>query len=86
MKLLACAIRDKQVDGFMPVFFTRAKGEAMRHFMDACRDPKAPFASHPGDYDLFVLAEYDDQSGRFVADDSMPFRVMSGLDAVATQS
>ena len=80
MKLLACSVMDKQVGAFLPVFFARAKGEAMRNFMSAVSDPSTPFYKNPGDYDLYVLAEFDDINGRFVSDDSMPFRVMSGLD------
>lgn len=83
MKLLACAILDKQVMAFMPVFFVRAKGEAIRHFMDACADKNAPFAKHPGDYELFVLADYDDVSGQFSQDASVPMRILSGVEASA---
>lgn len=80
MKLLMVAIRDKQVDAFMPPLFVRAKGEAVRIFMDEVSRDGSPMAKHPGDYDLFVLAEYDDGTGKVVSDDSMPFRVMSGLE------
>lgn len=81
MKLLAYAIRDKQVDAFMPVFFVRAKGEAMRHFIDACLDKNGRFFAHPADYDLYELSEYDDVTGEFLTNSVT--RVMSGLDAAA---
>lgn len=83
MKLFACAVLDKQVMAFMPVFFARAKGEAIRHFMDACADSNAPFSKHPGDYELFILAEYDDVGGTFTQDSSLPMRVLSGVEASA---
>ncbi len=84
MKLFACAIRDKQVEAFLPVFFVRAKGEALRHFMDLMEDKNARFAKHSGDYDLYLLFEFDDTTGIVVRDDSLPFRILSGLDAKAS--
>lgn len=88
MKLLAYAIRDKQVDAFLPVFFVRAKGEAMRHFIDAVADPKSRFGSHPGDYDLYQLFEFDDVSGMVVAPTGVDEfqRVMTGLDAASVSA
>lgn len=80
MKLFAYAIRDKKVEAFMPVFYVRAKGEAIRHFMDACSDKNSPFSKHPGDYELFELASYDDVSG---VHESRVDRVLSGLEASA---
>ena len=84
MKLFGYAILDKQVGAFMPVFFVRAKGEAMRHFMDAVGDQNGRFAKHPGDYDLYELCVFDDVSGSFSGDDGHPVRVLTGLDAKAT--
>lgn len=83
MKLFACAIRDKQVEAFLPVFFVRAKGEAMRHFLDLMSDPQARFSKHGADYELYVLSSYDDGSGEFAALPEGPQRLMSGLDALA---
>lgn len=90
MRLLACAIYDKQVSAFLPVFFVRAKGEAMRHFIDLMGDASARFSKHSGDYDLFHLFDFDDVSGRIVIPDGIgdlgPVPLLSGLDARATAS
>lgn len=89
MKLLAFAIRDKQVDAFMPVFFVRAKGEAMRHFIDVCADGKSPMSKHPGDYDLYELFEFDDVTGSVHpggSGDAELIRILTGLEAVSIAS
>lgn len=83
MKLYAFAIRDKKVEAFMPVFFVRARGEAVRHFMDACNDKSTPFNKHPGDYELFELAQFDDVSGEF---ESSVHSVLSGLEAASSEA
>lgn len=84
MKVLGFAIRDAKLEAFLPVFFVRAKGEAMRHFIDAVADPKSPFHKHEGDYALYHVMEFDDVSGRVSHAGDDPVHVMSGLDALAS--
>ena len=84
MMLVACAIRDKQVEAFLPTFFVRAKGEAMRHFIDLFGDNDR-FGKHPGDYDLYELYVYDDLNGKVLQHEDRPMKILSGLDAVATK-
>lgn len=80
MKLLACSVYDKAVQAFMPVFFVRAKGEAIRMFTGEVNKSGSQFAANPGDFDLFVCGEFDDVNGSFSVDASLPLRVLSGLD------
>lgn len=68
MKLYACAIWDIKTAAYLPVFFVRAPGEAMRHFMDAVGDGKSPMSRHPEDYELYQLATFDDVDGTFTPD------------------
>lgn len=86
MKLLAYSVFDKKVEAFTPVFFVRAKGEAIRHFITLCGDGKSLFWKYPGDYDLYELAMFDDQNGLFVTSAVSPVVIMTGLDAKAAAS
>lgn len=63
MKLLVCSVYDRATAAFMPPFFARSKGEAIRSFMDACSDGKTQFCRYPADYTLFLIGDFDDQTG-----------------------
>lgn len=65
--LVACAVFDSKVGAYSPPFFVKTKGEAIRSFTDACADDNLPFKKHPGDYRLFLLGEFDDNSGLLTA-------------------
>ncbi|QCQ84585.1 nonstructural protein [Blackfly microvirus SF02] len=58
-----CSVFDSKVGAYTPPFCVKTQGEAIRSFTDACSDDKLPFAKHPGDYRLFLLASFDDISG-----------------------
>lgn len=63
MKLVVCSVRDSAVNAFMPPFFSRHLGEAMRSFGDLVRDPQSNVSRHPVDFQLYLLGEYDDTTG-----------------------
>lgn len=63
MKLVMMAVFDSKVGAYATPFFARSKGEALRSFEDACRDEKLPFKSHPGDFSLYMVGEFDDNDG-----------------------
>jgi len=81
MKMLVCSVRDGAVMAFLPPFFTRSKGEAVRSFMEACNNREHQFNKHAHDYVLYHLGEFDDHSGMFVSIE--PFRLLSGLECLA---
>lgn len=62
--LLVCAIMDSKVGAFSPPMYFRSKGEAVRSFIDALSDNQTTLSKHPRDYQLFHLANFDDQNGR----------------------
>lgn len=64
-KRKAFAVYDTQVGAFLAPFFLQTAGQAVRSFMDASKDPNMEFSKHPGDYTLFELAEYDEETGKF---------------------
>lgn len=66
MKLLAFSVFDKAVNAFMPPFFARSAGEALRSFTDLANDPKTNVGLHPSDFVLFACGEFDDGAGMFV--------------------
>lgn len=68
MKIGFFAIFDLQVKTFMRPWLARTFGEAERVFGDAVRDPKGELGQHAGDYSLFKLGEFDDETGLLVAE------------------
>lgn len=66
MKLLLCSVYDSKVSAYAPPFPAKTRGEAIRIFSDAVRDPSTLLSKHPEDYRLFLLGEFDDNSGHIV--------------------
>lgn len=64
-KLPVCSVYDNAVKAFSRPMFVRAKGEAMRSFIDECGNPKSELAKHPSDYSLYLLGTFDEESGVF---------------------
>jgi hypothetical protein len=62
-KLKVFSVYDSKVEAYLQPFFLRSRGEAVRAFTDACRDPKTQFAQYPADFTLFEIADYDDVDG-----------------------
>ena len=80
MRLHVYAVYDKAVSAFLPPFYARSRGEALRGFTAACNDTKHQFALHPDDYVLYSLGEFDDESGFHSA--SEPQRVVSARESL----
>lgn len=80
MRIQVFAVRDLVVGAFLPPFFCRSHGEALRSFGDACNTADHQFAKHSSDFVLFHLGEFDDNSGIFAAIE--PARVVSGLEVL----
>lgn len=78
MTLFAFSVYDKCVGAFLPPFYVRSEGEAVRSFYEACNDPKVPFGKNAGDYSLFRLGSWNDSNGLFSCGE--PTRVISALE------
>lgn len=65
MKLVAVAVRDSAVDAFMRPFFCPSTAFAVRSFSDAVKEADSPMAKSPGDYALFELGSFEEETGRF---------------------
>jgi len=64
------AIRDVKANHYATPFFMASNGLAIRAFSDLVSDPKTTLNRHPDDFQLFVIGEYDDNSGELLP--SMP--------------
>lgn len=80
MILQIFTVYDKAVQAFLPPFYSRSKGEALRSFSEACNDTKHNFFKYAADYSLMYLGEFDDKGGCFSPVD--PVRVISALEVI----
>lgn len=67
MKLQIYAVFDSKVGIYGQPICARARGEAVRTFNMACQDESLPFKKYAGDYRLFFIGEYNDQTGELIA-------------------
>jgi hypothetical protein len=63
MKLNAYAIFDSAAGVYMRPFFAQANGLATRMFSDLACDAEHDVGKHPEDYSVYIIGEYDDQTG-----------------------
>lgn len=76
----AYSVFDSAVGAFLPVFFARSKGEAIRSFVQAASSKDHQFAQAKGDYSLFWLGQFDDSSGVLSGVPTGPERVIGALE------
>lgn len=65
MKQKAFTIFDSKVGAYMQPFFMVSTGAAIRTWGDTVNDPKTQFSKHPGDFTLFEIGSYDEETGTF---------------------
>lgn len=73
-------VYDAAVKAFLPPFFCRAKGEAIRSFSASVNESGHQFNKYAADYTLFYLGQYDDGPGIF--DVSIPVRVVNAYEVL----
>lgn len=76
------SIHDKGVNAFSPPFFARARGEALRSFMQACNDERHTIHNYPLDYSLCYLGLFDDASGILTPAPHGPERILGATEAL----
>lgn len=69
-KLVVCAVRDSAVQGFGRPIFVPQVAAATRSFTDEVNRPPQPgqqndLYSHSEDFELWHLADFDDDTGQF---------------------
>lgn len=80
MRYKVLAIRDRAIDSYGQPFFSASVGGAVRSFSDELNRvaENNQLNKHPDDFDLFLLGEFDDQTGEF--DTTRPAQVAVGKD------
>lgn len=63
MILRVYSVYDSKAEAYMQPFYFNSRGQAIRAFSDTCNDPKSQLFAHAGDFTLFEIAKYDDQTG-----------------------
>lgn len=63
MLLKVFSIRDEKGKCFGQPFFMAHNGMALRAFSDLIQDNKTTVNHHPEDFKLYLLGEFDDNSG-----------------------
>jgi len=58
-----CAIYDAKAEAWLTPLFFQAVGQALRSFGDAVNQSDSEFGKHAEDYTLFLLGDFDSQSG-----------------------
>lgn len=88
MEMFVVAVRDVAVSAYMQPSFVHHTAAAVREFADHCKNPESPFSKHPEDFELWLLAQYEDIHGAFVPPDAgnghlKPIRLCRALDHVS---
>ncbi len=83
MKLRVFSVFDVKAGAYLPPFFMPEQGQAIRVFSDAINGSEA-FAKHPEDYSLFLIGDFDDNSGEISP--CSPALVGTGLSFVCDVS
>lgn len=63
MVLKMFTIYDSKLKAYMPPLYYRNSGEALRAVTMSLEKSDHPFAKFPGDYTLFEIGQFDDETG-----------------------
>lgn len=73
------AIKDDALNRFMQPFFTHTNAAAIRAFRDHTNEKGSPANMHPGDYTLYYLGNFDEETGDITSDKE---RLINAADLV----
>lgn len=82
MKLNAYAVYDDKAVRFMRPFFINTHGEAIRSFGQSSKDPNSLAATHPGDFKLYYIGTFDDETAKLTTLDTPPVCLAAAIDFV----
>lgn len=63
-KISMFTVYDSKVEAYLPPFYTRSIGEALRSWEEAVNDPNTAFAKHPADFTLFHIGTFEDSTAQ----------------------
>lgn len=64
-KVKVVSVKDRALDSFSRPFFVPTLAAAERSFSDEVNNKESPMFSHAVDYDLYLLGEFDEETGGF---------------------
>jgi len=64
MILKIFSVYDSKAESYMAPFYFHAIGQALRAFTDTANDTKSSMFKHAGDYTLYCIGDFDDQTGK----------------------
>jgi len=77
-------IYDGCAKAYLPPFFLPETAMALRTFSDCCNSDDHQFGMHPGDYTLFCMGTFDDNSSRFETHSGE--KVANGVEVIVAQA
>lgn len=79
------SIKDEKVGVFMPPTSVPHLVEMTRSITQAMRDPNSKLSLYPGDYSLYYISKFDQDSGHFIIDPSGP-RFIAQISSFSQQN
>lgn len=67
MILQVYSVMDTKVGAYLQPFFMRTRGEALRSFEQAVSEETSMFSKAKGDFQLWFLGEWNDNTGVFAS-------------------
>lgn len=61
--IIIFSIYDSKAEAYLQPFFGKTNATAIRQFQDAVQKSDTQFNQHAGDYTLFAIGEFDENSG-----------------------
>ena len=77
-RLVACSIHDSKAEYWMRPTFFQSTGQAVRMFGDLAREDGSEVNKHPEDYNLYKVAEFDEDTGEMIG--SVPVHLIAGAN------
>lgn len=59
-------VHDNAAKAYLPPFYMRTKGEALRAFETTCKDTSSQFNKYPKDYTLVELGTFNEENGQIL--------------------
>lgn len=75
------SVYDSKVSLYAKPFYMRTRGEAIRGFTEVVNNKETDLGKFPGDFTLFELGEYSEDTGKFTTYDT-PYNVGLALDFI----
>ena len=80
MRINGYSVFDSAAGAYLPLFFLRTNGEAIRSFSDAVNDAKHQFYAHVSDYTLYWVCSFDDENGSVEQNETGPVKLVTARD------